>query len=75
MEKLKERFYWPGYENDVTKWISECQACQQQKAPQPTHSAPLGTIKASHLFDKISRDIMGPLPVTSQGNKYVLVYH
>ena len=73
MEKLKERFYWPGYENDVTKWISECQACQQQKAPQPTHPAPLGTIKASHLFEKISWDIMGPLPVTSQGNKYVLV--
>lgn len=73
MDKVKQRFYWPGYESDVTKWVAECCCCQQRKAPQPAQAAPLGTITANHPFEKLSWDIMGPLPVTSQGNKYVLV--
>ena len=32
----------------------------------------MGTIKAKHPFDILSYDLMGPLPVTSQGNKHVL---
>ena len=57
----------------MQKWIAECAPCQQHNAPQPTAQVPLGTIKAKHPFDVLSWDIMGPLPVTSQGNKYVLV--
>eukprot|EP00731_Ephydatia_muelleri_P028604 Em0020g248a len=35
--------------------------------------APLGTIKCSHPFDVISWDIMGPLPSSTRGCKYILV--
>ena len=73
MEAVKQRYYWPGYEGDIQKWIAECASCQQRNAPQPTAQAPLGTISSKHPFDKISWDIMGPLPLTTQGNKYVLV--
>ena len=73
MERVKQRYYWPGYEADIQKWIAECAPCQQRNAPQPIAQAPLGTIKEKHPFDVLSWDIMGPLPVTSQGNKYVLV--
>ena len=73
MEAVKQRYYWPGYEGDIHKWIAECAVCQQRSAPQPAAQAPLGTITASHPFDKISWDIMGPLPLTTQGNRYVLV--
>ena len=58
VEKVKERFYWPGYEKDVAKWISECQPCQQRNAPQPAQLAPLGTVKATAPFEKISWDII-----------------
>ena len=73
MEAIKQRYYWPGYEGDIQKWIAECASCQQRSAPQPAAQAPLGTITASHPFNKISWDIMGPLPLTAQGNRYVLV--
>ena len=73
MEAVKQRYYWPGYEGDIRKWIGECASCQQRNAPQCAPQAPLGTITASHPFDKISWDIMGPLPLTTQGNRYVLV--
>ena len=72
-EGVKQRFYWPGYELDIKKWVQECQQCQQRNIPQPKPQAPLGTIKATHLFEKISWDIMGPLPTSSKGKKYILV--
>ena len=70
---MKERFYWPGYELDIDKWVKECQQCQQRNATQPKRQAPLGTIKANRPFEKVSWDIMGPLPTSSKGNKYILV--
>ena len=73
MERVKQRYYWPGYERDVQAWISECSQCQQRKAPNPAAQAPLGTVVAKHPFDILSWDILGPLPLTNQGNKYILV--
>ena len=51
-------------------WIKECQQCNPQK---PQQHAPLGTITASYPFEKVSWDIVGPLPTTAAGNKYILV--
>ena len=55
---------------DIEKWIRECEQCQQSN---PVPRAPLGTIKANCPFEKISWDIMGPLPTSSKGKKYILV--
>ena len=73
LEKVKERYYWPGYEQDVKTWTRECEQCQQRNPPQPQPQAPLGTIKATKPFEKVSWDIMGPLPPSESGNKYILV--
>ena len=72
-DQIKTRFYWPGYERDVESWIKECEQCQKRKPPQPNPPAPLGTLQATAPFEIISWDIMGPLPIPSQGNKYILV--
>ena len=72
-EKVKERFYWPGYEQDIRTWVQNCVQCQQRNPPIPQAQAPLGTIQASYPFEKISWDIMGPMPVTERHNKYILV--
>ena len=73
MEKVRQRFYWPGYETEVEHWVCDCELCQKRNQPQPLPRAPLGTIRASYPFETISWDIMGPLPVTNKGNKYILV--
>ena len=74
-EKVKERFYWPGYEADIERWVKdqECQQCQKHNPPQPQPRAPLSLIKCGYPFDVISWDIMGPLPTSTKGNKYILV--
>ena len=60
MERVRRRYYWPGYESDIERWIREREQCQKGNNPQPLPQAPLGTISASYPFEKISWDIMGP---------------
>ena len=73
LANVKERYYWPGYEVDIEKWVRECQPCQRRNSPHAVTRAPLGTISANAPFEKLSWDITGPLPVTAAGHKYVLV--
>ena len=53
--------------------LQECQECQRRNQPQPAQQAPLETFTSNYPFEKLSWDIMGPLPVTSNGNKYIVV--
>ncbi|KAL5469541.1 hypothetical protein EMCRGX_G030811 [Ephydatia muelleri] len=73
LEKVKERFFFPGYEQDIREAVKKCEACQRCNTPVPVPQAPLGTIKSEYPFQRLSWDIMGPLPATSCGNKYILV--
>ena len=70
---VKTRFYWPGYEADIAQWVLQCEACQRRNPPVVTPCAPLGTLEASYPFERISWDIMGPLPTTEKGNWYIFV--
>eukprot|EP00731_Ephydatia_muelleri_P009263 Em0004g1601a len=72
-EKLRERFYWPGCDLDVKNAIQQCDRCQKRNNPVPKQHSPIGTIKSNYPFEKLSWDIMGPLPTSSCGNKYILV--
>jgi len=66
---------WPGYEQDVKCWVKQCDQCQRRNPPHSTPVAPLGTIQASYPFEKISWDIMGPLPTSSQGKNIYIRRH
>ena len=46
---------------------------EHRNSPVPAPQAPLGTIKSQHPFQRLSWDIMGPLPTTYCGHKYILV--
>ena len=70
-EKLRERYYWPDYMTDVEK----CQGVRAVSAPQqPPRKAQalLETIQPEYPFQKSSCDIMGPLPLSAKGHKYIL---
>ena len=65
---IKTCFYWPGYEQAVESWVKQCEQCQQCNPPQLNSPAPLGNINFSQPFEKLSWDIMGPLPTSTQEN-------
>ena len=65
----QERYYWAEYEADVATWINECKQCQQRNPPQPHNKHHWSQLRVTTL----SLDIMGPLPLTTAGNKYIMV--
>ncbi|KAG1941111.1 interleukin-1 receptor accessory protein-like 1-A [Pimephales promelas] len=70
--KVKDRFYWPGWFEDVKKWCRECTECASRKSSGNVR-APLQPSFASRPFERVALDILGPLPVTGEKNKYILV--
>ncbi|KAL5475730.1 hypothetical protein EMCRGX_G025580 [Ephydatia muelleri] len=73
LQKLKDRFYWPGHWKSVQEWCHTCPACSQRKTPTPKNLAPLQSVTVSSPMQMVAIDILGPLPVTLAGNKYILV--
>ena len=70
-EKIKERFYWPKMYEDVRTYIESCDSCQRRgRARRRERLLPL---KVGVPFDKIGIDIKGPLPLTTKGNRYLVV--
>ena len=73
LEKVLSRFYWVGQRRDVDEWCKTCLICASRKLEPKKHKAPLQIETAKHPLERIAMDILGPLPETERGNKYILV--
>ena len=73
VERVREQFYWYGLQHDVEDWCRQCEKCARRKSPQATARAPLVSSCPGYPFERIALDIMGPMPTTESGNKYILV--
>ena len=73
LTKIRERFYWVGQRRDVENWCQSCEKCATRKSPPRKPRAPLQTELATRPMERIAMDILGPLPETTRGNKYILV--
>ena len=71
--KLRQRFYWPGSITDAKQWCNTCPSCAARKTHPPRQQAPLNTITTGTPMQTVAVDILGPLPQTSSGNRYILV--
>ena len=70
-DKLRECFYWPGLSRSVQEW---CQTCASTQGTYSKHRrGPLQNVKAGYPLDIIAMDIVGPLPTSTAGNRYILV--
>ena len=73
VNKVRYRFYWPGYKQDVTRWCAHCDRCAQSKSGPRRRKAKLGQVPVGAPLERVAVDIMGPLPKTENGNEYILV--
>jgi hypothetical protein len=73
IERIKFYISWPNLDHDVIQYIKECKTCQLNKETRQNIRLPLTVtdIKAT-TWEKIYLDIVGPLPVTESGMKYIL---
>ena len=51
----------------------KCARCGARKQPLRMPRAPLGDYRSGAPMDRVAIDILGPLPLSKQGNRYVLV--
>ena len=70
--RILQRFYWPTLFQDVRRYCEMCKECQLHggrggRAPL----IPLPII--GEPFKRIAMDIIGPLPRTRRGNRFILV--
>jgi len=61
---VRERFYWPGYTNDVEKWVQVCDRCLRRKST--TSKAPMVSIESTYPLERVCMDFLTVDPC--QGN-------
>ena len=71
-EKIRDSCWWPNMYKDVQNWVRTCPTCQLH-IEKKGENIPLKTIMVSKPFQLLSIDIVGPLPITKRGNRYMLV--
>ena len=71
--KIKQRYYWVGMDADVRSHIRKCDQCAKRKSPSKKGRAPLNQYQIGATMERVAMDLMGPLPTTHDGNRYILV--
>uniref|UniRef100_A0A8C1GXK8 Gypsy retrotransposon integrase-like protein 1 n=1 Tax=Cyprinus carpio TaxID=7962 RepID=A0A8C1GXK8_CYPCA len=70
---ILRRFYWPGVKRAVEEYCRQCATCQKT-SPKVNYHNPLVPLPITETpFHRIAMDIMGPLPKSSRGHRYILV--
>lgn len=69
---IKEKYYWRNMYRDIKNFSYSCKLCIEKKGFSLTKSPIQNFQPTSRPMELISLDILGPLPMSEQGNKYVL---
>ena len=73
LAKIKSKYFWPKMTKHIRDYVRNCLFCARRKA-HTTCKAPLQPISVSNfIWERIAMDIMGPLPKSLRGKKYILV--
>ena len=72
-DRILARFYWPGVYRDVEEHCQTCSPCQKSSTRR-VKKAPLVPLPImDEPFRRIAMDIVGPLPRSNSGKRYILV--
>lgn len=71
--KLRQRFYWIGCKRDVEDHCRRCDICNSRRGAGARRRAKLRPFNVGAPFERVAIDVLGPLPQTSRGNRYLVV--
>ena len=57
----------------IAEFCRLCDACAARKLSPKQNKAPMGHISSGAPMEKVCLDILGPLPLTQQKNRYILI--
>lgn len=74
IKRISEQYYWPGMASDISRHVRQCTVCQSLK---PVQQLPAGMMGSQRIVDNpwqmVSTDLMGPFPMSSKQNRFLLV--
>ena len=71
LQRLKERFYWPGMGTDVEAFVAACKVCKESKDPPGMNATrePLKPLAApSEPNERVHADLFTPGEVSAAGH-------
>lgn len=72
-QSSKPRFYCPGMSDSVRRWCKLCQYCARCRPGPGKGKSPLKQFKIRAPMECMAVDILGPFPITRNGNEYIIV--
>ena len=68
---MKQRYQWDGMYKDITDYVKICYECQIRGGPKKNNL--IRMISLMDLFQRWRIDIVRPLLMTEEGNRYIVV--
>ncbi|KAJ3651676.1 hypothetical protein Zmor_017700 [Zophobas morio] len=69
---IQQNFFWKGMTTDVKKYCQGCHSCNLRKhQPKPSPDMQKMPVPCG-IWGLVSLDIVGPLHITTTGNRYIL---
>ena len=63
LNRIREQYHWKSMRTDIESYVKNCSLCQTKKALRKVNRAPMQiTNTSSTPFQRLSLDIVGPLP-------------
>ena len=72
IERIKSFAYWPTMYKDAKEYVSGCRVCLQTKPHKAAKAPTLRNPEVQRPWDRLNMDLIGPLPLSMEGNKYIL---
>jgi hypothetical protein len=72
ISKIKKIYYWPKMSEDIENYVRSCIICQKRKTKREDIKLTPIT-REPVIFKHIGIDIMGPLPQTIRGKRYIVL--
>jgi len=71
--QIQRRGYWPGWSEDICRFLCTCRPCMQYHRRPPPRLAQLKPMLVGEPFKSVSVDITGPHPRSVRGHIFLLM--
>lgn len=72
--RILSHFFWPGIYSDISRYCRSCEVCQKNSCGKPAKVPLINLPVISTPFYRVAVDLIGPLPRSSKGNRFALVF-
>ncbi len=69
---IKDKYWWPGFQKDIATYTRTCKSCQMIKSGKQKKTGNIKLFPCKRPFQMVSIDLVGPLPVTTDGYRYIV---